>query len=862
MDKVIVGGSLIPSTVDTPLDKRERVATFAEIANIENPAKFMTIVVEDTGRHYEVRKLSSKVIGGLVVENAGIDINDPEALYDLTAVEEARVEAERKREEEEDTRKRNEAIRQENESKRGLNEAARKAAEIERADSEISREEHEQIRMINESERKENEISRQSKELSREQYEASRKSSETERRNSENKRIENENTRKSNESQRESNENQRKSNETERQSKENTRISAEDRRLASEATREANELNRKNNEATRVQNETQRVSNENARVKSENERKAEYAGLKTELEEQIENAKNFDSRKADIDGQYDKLTSGNAQNLIGRGVATSEEFNFRPSGEISIQDGTARVKKLKGNSVVYNQLVKHGGILSRFGITTTFNESTNIYTINGTATASGQIYGTSDSGGMYAILKSKYFYKRLTFVGGTVTSSTNVLSYGDIRFPNNGSFSIYCLNRDNTNFEYLLVQFKTGDIFDNYQIRVECFDLLKMFGSVEAIPPTEEDFLKLFPDSYYPYNPGEIKSLTATGIKSVGFNAWDGKYKVGYIDDYGEYREGGSKAVSDYFQLIKGETYYLYSPLSISLYLYDKDKKYIRKIEVIKSNTTFVAPIDCEYIRFRTYGILEGNICINLSNTGYRDGEYQPYVDFTRELPIYKIKDSEGNLLFPDGLCSAGSVYDKITEKKAIKRIGKVDLGTLDWNYATGVRLSNVFIAKQAGVKRHYTEVMPNAICVKYTPISVVETSKVDYAFDDVIDVNSVYQSENSIVIRDTSFTDAASLKESLQGVYLYYELATPIEVDLDPEVNMDYEVWDFGTEQMISEGFSTPIRADIVYGFNAVDRIRENTLNIEDLIKRIVQLETKITNIETTQANENTQVD
>ena len=41
MDKVIVGGSLIPSTVDTPLDKRSRVATFAEIANIENPARYI-----------------------------------------------------------------------------------------------------------------------------------------------------------------------------------------------------------------------------------------------------------------------------------------------------------------------------------------------------------------------------------------------------------------------------------------------------------------------------------------------------------------------------------------------------------------------------------------------------------------------------------------------------------------------------------------------------------------------------------------------------------------------------------------------------------------------------------------------------
>ena len=40
------------------------------------------------------------------------------------------------------------------------------------------------------------------------------------------------------------------------------------------------------------------------------------------------------------------------------------------------------------------------------------------------------------------------------------------------------------------------------------------------------------------------------------------------------------------------------------------------------------------------------------------------------------------IKDTDGNQLFPYGLCSAGSVYDEITETKAVKRIG-VDMETL-----------------------------------------------------------------------------------------------------------------------------------------------------------------------------------
>lgn len=111
-DTIIISGSMIPSQTDTLLDKRTKVATFADIANIENPARFLTITVEDTGRKYEVKKLTSKVIGGVEVPNAAIDINDPDALEDLGLAEEQRAEEEK--------------VRQENE-------AARVAAETDRA---------------------------------------------------------------------------------------------------------------------------------------------------------------------------------------------------------------------------------------------------------------------------------------------------------------------------------------------------------------------------------------------------------------------------------------------------------------------------------------------------------------------------------------------------------------------------------------------------------------------------------------------------------------------------------------------------------------------------------------------------------
>jgi hypothetical protein len=72
-----------------------------------------------------------------------------------------------------------------------------------------------------------------------------------------------------------------------------------------------------------------------------------------------------------------------------------------------------------------------------------------------------------------------------------------------------------------------------------------------------------------------------------------------------------------------------------------------------------------------------------------------------------------------------------------------------------------------------------------------------------------------------------------------MQGVMLYYELAEPIVTEIEEEfVNFDYYVEDFGTEEAVSSVASTPFNADIVYQFNAVDRIRDNDRKIDTLYK------------------------
>jgi trans-aconitate methyltransferase len=71
---------------------------------------------------------------------------------------------------------------------------------------------------------------------------------------------------------------------------------------------------------------------------------------------------------------------------------------------------------------------------------------------------------------------------------------------------------------------------------------------------------------------------------------------------------------------------------------------------------------------------------------------------------------------------------------------------------------------------------------------------------------------------DNLIVIKDSFYTTGADFKAAMRGVLLYYELATPIEVDID-KWKAEYKVEQGGTEQIVSANDTTNLKADIIYG-------------------------------------------
>lgn len=164
---------------------------------------------------------------------------------------------------------------------------------------------------------------------------------------------------------------------------------------------------------------------------------------------------------------------------------------------------------------------------------------------------------------------------------------------------------------------------------------------------------------------------------------------------------------------------------------------------------------------------------------------------------------------------------SAGTVYDELQKDKYIKRIGKVDLGTLDWkmvstNVSEKQRLETT--APPIGVATPASSsIVPNILCRTY------ETSNSNETFS--AHEGITLRISGNVSVYDENYNQpesAADFKAAMSGVMLYYELADQVETPISPELNLTYRCDDFGTEMLLPQNDDEPVTApmdcDIVY--------------------------------------------
>lgn len=541
--------------------------------------------------------------------------------------------------------------------------------------------------------------------------------------------------------------------------------------------------------------------------------------------------------KAPKVGYAPDLKVSYAEELVGRGDSTNNVIaRIRPTSgkETSIKDGNATIERIKGESVVWNQLIAKPQVSGTILADRTYFTTISIVTKRG-------VYYIKCHIETNAIIKGG----RFMIWDGVSNTTTNYLTLtenilsGIIEFPIDGqaNLNVSC----NSISENQL--FTASSVIHN---------LTQMFGAGNE-PTTIEEFEARKPLCVTnEYNEGTIVSFQGGDVKSVGFNAWDEEWELGgFFNGEKITAEQYSKTIrsKNYIPVIGGCEYFVTSPIAMYANFFDKQYKYIKASSKILSNTKIVVPSNAAYMWIRnfdnTYGTTYNHdICIHLVHSGYRNGEYEPYVNDVHSLPdIKSIKDNNGDVLFPYGLLSAGNVHDEITATKAIKRVQRVVLnGSENW------ALQSVSSYGIANFRIPITPFDANSgISDKFTKQTTTIANTENEGF--------LLGGGDSLYIRIKS-TTASTVEQfkawlSQNNVIIQTGLAEPIEVDLTDPLNMTYEAWDFGTEELIAEGATTPLNADIAYMFNAVDRIRENSKHVEESEKKLTAMEQRIKSLE-----------
>lgn len=294
---------------------------------------------------------------------------------------------------------------------------------------------------------------------------------------------------------------------------------------------------------------------------------------------------------------------------------------------------------------------------------------------------------------------------------------------------------------------------------------------------------------------------GEIVNAGTAEVVEQGKNLWDEVWGIGSINSSSGNDEGGTASIysKNYIPIIPNSTYIFVFAGSIEFEnvktrFYDHNKKYIgfndNDGQTVYPNRTFITPSNAFYVRF-TLPPEYGNVYKNdIALIAGSSGDYTPY-----HRNEYPIPDTIKSL--PGYGWSAGTArnYIDYENKKYYKCVNSVDLGTLNWTYGNipfGWGDNQWFSAKIDSIKIIPVNTqIANVLCEKYTTRAAYLADKNDFFNVD----KSIGQHQNvaGVTVLDKSFTDATAFKQAMQGVMLYYELATPIVTDISTMIDDDF---------------------------------------------------------------------
>lgn len=405
------------------------------------------------------------------------------------------------------------------------------------------------------------------------------------------------------------------------------------------------------------------------------------------------------------------------------GTPTSVDTELIPFKDYVVDSTGVPVKDytVRGKSIVWNQLIQNGN----------FQDDSNWYREGGdyivdsnllTFTADGS---TSFPFIMQYINKSNFIEEHYYYACTTVNPSN--YSDAEITFAlHNGSnfqqviAGVTATSGSKYLFEevFTLESDFTKDLTDSARIMVYApqsnassgyitfisnimlIDLTKMFGSGYE-PQTPAQFRAMFPEDYYEYDEGTLKSVEPTQLQSSSVERYQ-MADFGTLYGSGEYLDftanfpSDTKIIKDHIYLLHGDVVgdsgglsIFYSGNSIGEFFISVDKN--NSYAIGTSKYTVQGGKSNSFGYFWIYGYrcesATNIMLIDLTELFGAGNEPQTSEDFQSYFPdsyyksnpsAYKAVNIPSSKYFPDGMRSAGSAYDEINFllQKAIKRIG------------------------------------------------------------------------------------------------------------------------------------------------------------------------------------------
>ena len=537
--------------------------------------------------------------------------------------------------------------------------------------------------------------------------------------------------------------------------------------------------------------------------------------------------------KIDIDYNANGYLSATVINSRTAPAFDAVPYLFRKSGGDLPSIGGQEFDTLVGGTVAWNQLNKNNVNSSMSGVDFVSDGNGNIHV---SGTPSSRAYKYSETVADFNIPANHVCFSFVRLISGSIP---NGVKFGGSYY--NGStwlgdwsstnlVQIMKTTANTTRITKTIIDI-TQSVVDalaggsvDFTVTTQFIDLTAMFGSTIAdyIYSLEQAttgagvawFRKLFPNSYYPYDAGSLKSVKTTAHKMVGKNLFDGETKNGYIYHGRYYPNDNYWCNKNDIKVLPSTTYYFSGNLTSDgeIDLYDKDKNYLGAFGM--NSQPFTTPDNCYYISvYNPISTVNNDKQLEI---GSQATAYEPYTAHTYALDDVELRGlfklDSNNKLYADG-----DTYESSGD--VTRKYGTATINSVSTNYGSAVN---------GWCRFNVSDITNINFIDNATPIKAIATKALIKSANDISsDVNNSLISQIEVgaissgiivALNETTTADANTYLTS-NPITIVFELATPTTETADAFTNPQ-QVDANGTEEYVdNRTIPIPVGHETAYG-------------------------------------------